>query len=155
MLNIITHPDPILTNKTKPVRLVDDGIKQLIAQMQEIMLAANGIGLAANQIGQPIQLAIIENNQSEGDTIPLTVIINPKIISASREVTIESEGCLSLPKIFVKVPRSNSISIKAQDENGDIRTIKAKGLFSRVIQHEVDHINGILITDYGEPEEQS
>lgn len=119
------------------------------------MQAANGIGLAANQIGQPIQLAVIENDHPESDTIPFTVIINPKILSASEEVTVESEGCLSLPKIFVKVPRSNSISIQAQDENGNARTIQAEGLFSRVIQHEVDHLNGILITDYGEPEEQS
>lgn len=155
MLEIETYPDPVLINKTKTVDLVDTGVKQLIAQMRETMQAANGIGLAANQVGQPIQLAIIENNHPEGNTIPFTVIINPKILSASREVTIESEGCLSLPKIFVKVPRSNSISIKAQDENGNVRTIQAEGLFSRVIQHEVDHLNGILITDYGEPEKQS
>lgn len=155
MLNIITHPNPILVNKTKPVSLVDAGVKQLIAQMRETMLAANGIGLAANQVGQPIQLAIIENNHPKNNTIPFTVIINPKILSASREVTIESEGCLSLPKIFVKVPRSKSINISTQDENGNVRTIKADGLFSRVIQHEIDHLNGILITDYGEPEEQS
>lgn len=155
MLEIITHPDPVLINKTKPVDLVDTGVKQLIAQMRETMREANGIGLAANQIGQPIQLAVIGNSHPNGDAIPFTVIINPKIISASRDVTIESEGCLSLPKIFVKVPRSKSISIKAQDENDNVQTIQAEGLFSRVIQHEIDHLNGILITDYGEPEEQS
>ena len=152
MLKIITFPDPGLVNRTKQISSVDVNVKKLIVQMRETLKSANGIGLAANQVGQSIQLAIIENNRTESEIIPFTVIINPKILSASRDITIESEGCLSLPEISVRVPRSNLIKISALDEYGNMRIIKARGLFSRVIQHEIDHLNGILITDYGESE---
>ena len=154
MLKIVVYPNNILTNKTKPVEKVDQKIAKLIADMRETMNSVNGVGLSANQIGEPIQLSIIENNKTEDKKIPFTVIINPRILSASKETMIESEGCLSLPEIFVKVPRSKTISIQCWDENENKRIIKAEGLFSRAIQHEIDHLNGILITEYGEPEKQ-
>jgi len=140
-LNIIKEGDPVLRKKADKVAKITPEIKQLIFDMGKSMKKAKGIGLAAPQVGKSIQLCLI--NTENG---PLA-LINPKIVWKSLRKDIEEEGCLSCPDVFGLVKRSKGIKVKFLDENGKIKKFKAKGLFARVIQHEVDHLNGILILD--------
>lgn len=152
-LKILTIPHKILTQKTKKVKVFDDRLKNLIKEMRITQESVAGIGLAAPQVGYPLQLAVIEyvppkdKDAKERKEIPLTILINPKIIRHSRTIEVKDEGCLSIPGIELPVARFQSIAIKTQEENGDWREIKAKGLLARIIQHEIDHLNGMLITD--------
>lgn len=157
-LKVVTVPDKVLKCKAKPVERIDEEIRSLIEDMRQTMHRHNGIGLAAPQVGRSIQLAVVEakkNDRPDSDSnveIPFTVLINPKIISASSNRVSDFEGCLSIPGVEVKVERPEMISIQFQDESGDNKNLKVNGLFSRIVQHEIDHLNGILITDHGPAE---
>lgn len=140
-LKVLTDNNPILHKKSTAVAEITNEIKQLILDMAETMKKEQGIGLAAPQVGQNIRLVVI--NTENG---PLA-LINPKILWRSLRKETEEEGCLSCPQVFVPVSRSKSVFVTALLENGKKRTFKAKGLFARVIQHEIDHLDGILITD--------
>ena len=151
-LKIVTSPDPILFRKAKQVKIFDEKLKKLTEKMNPVMHKADGMGLAAPQIGQSIQLAILEyipreEDKEKHEPIPFTVLINPKIIRKSKEMNTVEEGCLSLPDVNLDIPRHNEITVIFQDLEGSRKRINAKGLLSRMIQHEVDHLNGILITD--------
>jgi peptide deformylase len=148
----------ILTTKCKPVKLPDRTLKQLIADMFETMHAANGVGLAAPQVGLPIQLCVIEippetKELEDGTEVEVSpaeqyVFINPRITKMSDERLNRHEGCLSLPGWYADVPRAAWVSVEYQELNGKVRRIrKADGLLGHAIQHEVDHLNGILFTD--------
>jgi len=115
---------------------------KLAEDMLEIMIKNDGIGLSACQVGKNIRLFVVPREMSEH-----WVFINPKIIKVSRKTDVAEEGCLSLPGIFVPVKRVKSLKIKALDEKGEEFKLKAKGLLARVIQHEYDHLDGILIID--------
>jgi len=156
MLKLITIPNPILNQKAKPVSPIDANIRLLAESMYEVMKKANGIGLAAPQVGESLQVAIIEIPEERNKKktiisprIPLTVLINPKIIRAGREIEAAYEGCLSLPGIEVEVKRPAWVEVRYQNLSKEIMTLTAKDLFGRAIQHEIDHLNGILITDHG------
>lgn len=156
LLTIITEPSPILHQPAKEVVNFNREITNLIAQMRETMLRHDGIGLAASQIGKPIRLAIIEaktsgQKNSPKIEIPFSILINPKIISAGGKRVREIEGCLSIPGVEVEVERPGSIEIKFQNETGQRQRLFLDGLFSRIVQHETDHLNGLLITDHGKP----
>lgn len=114
--------------------------------MIETMLAEGGIGLAAPQIGQNIRLAVI-NKEADKSLSDHLVIINPKIFSASREMEESKEGCLSIPGVEVKVLRHKKIKVRFLDKSGQEQKLKATGLLSQVFQHEIDHLDGILIID--------
>jgi peptide deformylase len=143
MLKIQTNQNnPILRKKSEPVVTINDEILDLAKNMIETMIENNGIGLAACQVGKNIQVFVINPEYSKK-----CIFINPEIIKISKKTEINEEGCLSLPDVFVKKERPKSLKIKALDEKGRQFKIKAKGLLSRVIQHEIDHLNGILICD--------
>lgn len=143
ILPIVTGKDTeVLHRKTARIKdPISPDIRNLIPVMFDSLRVAEGIGLAAPQINQSIRLAVIE---IEGDR---TVMINPKITSYSREKILFEEGCLSLPGEFFLIERSERVTVRYQDEDGKEVKKRASGLFAIVIQHEVDHLDGILIAD--------
>jgi peptide deformylase len=144
ILNIQKNKDnPILRKKTEPVKEINTEIKQLALDMVETMEKNQGIGLAAPQVGKLFQIITVK---PEPDQQTL-VLINPKIKKTSRKKDVMLEGCLSLPDINLPVERAIKITVKGLDVNGKKIKIKAEGLLARAIQHEIDHLSGILITD--------
>ena len=153
-LTIITPENPILHEKAEPVARLDQELQTLIDQMIFTMRAANGVGLAAPQVGRSLRLAVIEtppDYDEDGVEIPdsreLFVIINPEIIWSSRRKTNGIEGCLSIPGYLGEVSRSQAIRVKGLDRRGRSLDLKLKGWDARVFQHEIDHLNGILYTE--------
>ena len=142
-LKIITIPDPILTKKTSPVKEFDAGLKKLVSQMIETCRKANGIGLAAPQIGKSIRLCIV--NLEHLGLAPF-VLINPRITKKSWKKIELEEGCLSIPSVFGMVKRPVKITVEALNLKGEKHRFDAEGMVSRVIQHEVDHLDGVLFT---------
>ena len=145
-MDIITEPNKILHQKLETVPEINPKIKELISAMRIKMVEAQGVGLAANQVGENLQVFVIDKKLAEENKVP-DAFINPEISEYSREKDEIEEGCLSLPDYFVTVPRSKKIKIKALDENGKKVRFKAKGFLARVLQHETDHLNGLLIKD--------
>jgi peptide deformylase len=146
-LKVETGTDnPILRKKAKPVRKIDRQLLKLLKDMEETMEVENGCGLAAPQIGQDIRVIMVKLNQSTDQELNIPMI-NPEIIFHSEETYIDSEGCLSLPKYFDDVERSMDIIVKYQNEKGKEQMLKLTELNARVVQHEVDHLEGILFSD--------
>jgi peptide deformylase len=137
---IVFHPDPVLEMECEDVKVFDKKLKKLISDMFDTMYEADGVGLAAPQIGVPIKVAVIDT----GDSEPIE-LINPRIIEQSGE-QLGPEGCLSFPGVFGEVTRAYKIKVEAQDKKGRHFTITAEDFFARAIQHEVDHLHGILFT---------
>jgi len=143
MLKIQTgQNNPILRKKSFRMEKIDINIQKLANDMLETMNKNNGVGLSACQIGKNIRMFVVPKELSKK-----WVFINPDIIKLSKRTNVREEGCLSLPKIFVPIKRAKSLRIKAFDENGKAFKLKTKGLLARVIQHENDHLNGVLIVD--------
>ncbi|HBO16928.1 MAG: Peptide deformylase [Candidatus Moranbacteria bacterium GW2011_GWE2_35_2-] len=141
-MEILHEPNPILRKKAKKIKNpLDKEIQELIPQMIETMRAAKGLGLAAPQIGKSIRLCVIEESGI------LYVLINPQIKSTSMEKIITEEGCLSVPGKWIPIERSDEIKVRYLNEKGEKCKIKARGLLARAFQHEIDHLNGILIID--------
>ncbi len=145
---IRTYPDPVLRNKTARVEKIDGSLDRLIQDMIETMHAAPGVGLAANQVGVPLQLAVIDLSGRENveQRHPLFVIINPEILSLEGSI-VEEEGCLSIPDYSEKVKRAAKVRVRAQDRTGKPFEIEAEGLLAKALQHEIDHLNGLLFVD--------
>lgn len=143
VLKIITVPDHILSTKTKPVEKIDRGVLDLVLDMIETCKSAQGIGLAAPQIGKSIRICVIDLEHM--GILPFA-LINPKITKKSWKKAEMEEGCLSIPGVFGIVKRPAKIKVKALNLNGKEKEIEADGLLARVIQHEIDHLDGILIT---------
>ena len=158
---IVRYGDPVLRAKGKRIEVIDDGIKQLAADMLETMYAAHGLGLAAQQIGLALQMTVVDVAQVQGnhpstmlidgkpvdlrDWMPM-VLINPRLeLVAERESA--SEGCLSFPDIHGDVPRSPTITVRTQLLDGREVGFEASGMLARAIQHEVDHLGGVLYID--------
>jgi len=146
---IRTYPDPVLRAKTSRVEKIDSSLDQLIQDMVETMHAAPGVGLAANQVGVSLQLAVIDLSTREdgGQRHPLLVIINPEILSQEGSVC-EEEGCLSIPDYAEKVKRAAKVTVRAQDRTGKHFELAAEGLLAKALQHEIDHLNGLLFIDH-------
>lgn len=145
-LKVLTYPHPTLRIKSEPVTKFDKILEKLLDDMVETMYAQEGIGLAAIQVGKPICAIVIDVSQKDKAEPGLTKLINPEIIETAEKTTY-NEGCLSVPEINEIVSRHKNIKIKAQDEKGNERIIDAGGLFSICIQHELDHLNGVLFID--------
>lgn len=135
----------VLRKKSTPVDNITERILNLIKDMTETMLKLDGVGLAANQIGKNIRIFVINPNLCKN-----FVFINPEIVKMSKKTELIEEGCLSLPNVFLKKERAKTLKINAIGENGKEFKVKAKDLLARVIQHEIDHLNGILIIDKNE-----
>jgi len=161
ILSIFQYGDPILRTKGKQIERIDNHIRELVASMIETMHAAHGVGLAAQQVGKALQLTVLDVSEVEdrASTMKLNgkevdpkasmplVLINPEIEVAGGATEIGSEGCLSFPEITGEIERAKSIIVHAQTLEDDKIDIEASGLLARAIQHEVDHLNGILFID--------
>ena len=145
--NIVIEPDPILRKKSDYLEKVDDELRRLMDDMLETMYAAPGIGLAAVQIGILKRLIVIDITKNDEKKDPL-FLINPEIISKSSNTSTYEEGCLSLPGHFAEIERPAECQVSYMDYNGKKKEMTAKGLLSTCIQHEVDHLNGVLFIDY-------
>lgn len=142
---ILRYGDPVLHRKAAPVAAVTPEIDRLIDDMRETMHAASGVGLAAPQIGEPLRVCLIDLSAGRRPDQVL-VLINPEVLGCEG-LQLKEEGCLSVPGIEATVPRPMRLSVRAMDRDGDVREIHAEGLLARAIQHEVDHLNGILFLD--------
>ncbi len=143
---ILTYPDPVLRKKVETVTSFDDALKQLAADLAETMYAAPGAGLAANQIGVCLRVVVIDISENKEEKKPL-VLVNPEIIE-KEGCQVDEEGCLSVIDLTANVERYSKILIKAQDLNGKTWEFPAEDFFARVIQHELDHLNGVLFIDH-------
>jgi|TARA_B110000259_G_scaffold135910_1_gene153088 peptide deformylase len=143
---ILTEPDPFLRQISSEVMKVDDEIRQLMDDMLETMYDAPGIGLAAIQIGVPKRIIVIDLSKEE-EKKPL-YFVNPKVIVKSKKNSTYEEGCLSVPGQFAEIDRPDKCHVNYLDYNGQKKEIKAEGLLATCIQHEIDHLEGILFIDY-------
>ena len=144
---IITVPDPILKQISSPIEKINVNEKKLIKDLKDTMYNANGIGLAAIQIGIPKRIVIVDVSKKD-DKRELHCLINPKIKKFSDVRSTYEEGCLSIPNTFIQIERPKEIEIEYIDENGKKNNMQCSGLLSTCIQHEVQHCDGILIIDY-------
>lgn len=144
---IVIEPDPILRKKSETLEKVDDELRTLLDDMLETMYTAPGIGLAAVQVGVLKRLIVIDVSKDKDKKNPL-FLINPEIISKSKKTSIYEEGCLSLPGHFAEIERPAECQIKFIDYDGKEKELKANGILATCIQHEIDHLDGILFIDY-------
>lgn len=147
-LPILEFPDERLRTKAAAVETVDDEVRKLIDDMLETMYDARGIGLAATQIDNHCRIVVMD--VSDDNSQPL-VLINPRYTPISDEKELLSEGCLSIPEYYAEVPRYLKVQLNALDRNGDAYELEAEGLLAHCIQHEYDHLEGVLFVDYLSP----
>ena len=148
---IIILPDKKLRLVSKPVEKVTTEVRKLADDMLETMYDAPGIGLAAIQVAQPLRLITMDlaKRDEDGESQPRPrVFINPEILSSSEELSVYEEGCLSIPEYYEEVERPERVKVKYLDLDGKAHEVTAKGLFATCIQHEVDHLNGVLFIDH-------
>src|SRR5262245_41062321 len=166
-LTIVQAGEPVLRRPARPLRpneIRSREIRELIQQMKETMYAAPGVGLAAPQIGQGIQLAVIEDRQEyikdwnteqlaerERKVVPFHVIINPRITAIGEEQVEFFEGCLSLANLMALVPRARKVLVECVNEHGERKVIEAGGWYARILQHEIDHLAGTMYVDHMHP----
>lgn len=144
---ILTAPDPRLKAICEPVTKVDDEIRKLIDDMADSMYEADGIGLAAVQIGVPKRVIVMDLDQKSGKRNP-RAFVNPKILWASDEMAVFEEGCLSVPEIWEDVERPARIKAEYLDRDGKLQTLEADGMLATCLQHEMDHLEGVLFIDH-------
>ena len=149
MLDIYTLDDEVLRTETEEVKVFDGALKMLIDAMFDTMMEADGVGLAGPQVGVSQKLFVVDTRR--GDRL---AFINPVILETSIEEVPFEEGCLSVPGVFHDVMRPQRVKVQAQDVNGKYFTVDADGFLARVIQHENDHLNGILFTDHVEEKDR-
>lgn len=146
---IITVPDPVLKTVAQPVDRVDDAIRAQFDRMLQTMYDAPGIGLAANQVNLLNRVLVMDVDMREGGLDPKPVFMaNPEIIWESEDISVMEEGCLSIPGQFAEVERPAIVRVKYLDYNNQAQELEAEGLLSHCVQHEIDHLNGVLFVDY-------
>ena len=145
-MDITKEPDKILHKKLGEVKEVTPEIKALISDMKKMMVELSGVGLAASQAGKDLQIFIIDEALAKENGVP-SAYINPEITEYSKNLAELEEGCLSLPGYWHEIKRAKKVKIKALDEDGKKIRFKAKGFLARVLQHEYDHLQGVLIKD--------
>ncbi len=145
VLTVLHYPDPRLHKVAKPVAVVDDRVRKIVADMAETMYAAPGVGLAATQVDIHERIIVIDVSEEQNQ---LMVFINPELVWASAEKKAWREGCLSVPEYYDEVERPDQILVKALDVNGKAFEVKADGLLSVCLQHEMDHLLGKVFVEY-------
>jgi peptide deformylase len=150
VLEIVKYPHPALRYASRPITEIDDGLRTTIRAMFDLMYAARGIGLAANQVALPFRFFILNLTADPEQRDQEKVFINPEIVKRHAMVEDE-EGCLSLPGLYAKVKRARKIRVRAYDLEGNLVEHDADELFSRAVQHETDHLEGKLFIDYLDP----
>lgn len=138
--------DRVLRQPAKRVTKIDDEVRQLARQMLQTMYSEDGIGLAAPQVGINKQIIVVDCEPDQPES-PALVLINPVITKTGQKTCVIQEGCLSIPQVYLDVSRPEQIEVSFKDENGKPRKITADGLLARVIQHEIDHLNGVMFVD--------
>lgn len=146
ILEIRTFPDEVLRKKNEPVQEIDETVLKLLSDMAETMRSANGVGLAAPQVGVNRRVIIVDPSAGE-DPAKVIKLINPEILELSGDPDVSEEGCLSVPGEYEIVTRPSRAVVKYMDETGEEQTIKAEGFLARAFQHEIDHLNGVLFID--------
>ena len=144
---LIILPDPVLRMVSKPVERVDTALFKLADDMLETMYDAPGIGLAAIQVGEPLRMLVIDLAKEDEKPAP-QLFINPEVIDCSEERSVYEEGCLSIPDYYAEVERPASVRVRHLDRDGKERETRAEGLLATCIQHEVDHLDGVLFIDH-------
>ncbi|MGH6816305.1 MAG: peptide deformylase [Hyphomicrobiaceae bacterium] len=147
ILELVKAPDPRLKLVSQPVPEVDRALRRLMDDMLETMKDASGIGLAAIQVGVPKRIAVIDLDPGGAKSNPI-YLVNPKIVATSEEQTTYNEGCLSVPEFWEDVSRPSRLTVEYTTEKGERQTIEADGLLATCLQHEIDHINGLLFIDH-------
>jgi peptide deformylase len=145
--DILVLPDPRLRVVSAPIERIDAGTRALVADMFETMYAAPGIGLAAAQIGVPRRVVTIDLAKKDEPRAP-QVFVNPRIVWSSQERSAYEEGCLSIPEYYEEVERPERVRVAFLDEKGEAREIEAEGLLATCLQHEIDHLDGVLFIDH-------
>jgi peptide deformylase len=148
LAQIRQYGDPALRLRAREVDTFDGDLHRLVERMRALMEDANGAGLAANQVGVLQRVVLVQI----GDDEPATALVNPRIVARSEETAVEEEGCLSLAGVTVPVERALTVTVEAQDERGEVRTLELHDLPARAAQHEVDHVDGVLMLDRTTPE---
>jgi peptide deformylase len=144
---IIKLPDPVLRRKAEPVENVDDGVRALLRDMLDTMYDAPGIGLAGPQVGVSRRLVVIDTAREEEPKAP-RLLINPEILSAGDERRVHEEGCLSIPEVYAEIERPALVRVRYVDEAGRIQEEDFRDLLATVVQHEIDHLDGVLFIDH-------
>lgn len=144
---LVILPDPLLRQVSKPVERFDAELKRFSQDMLETMYDAPGIGLAAVQVAEPVRMLVIDLSKEDEPKLP-QVFINPQILGRSNEINVHEEGCLSIPDYYADVERPASITVAYQDLEGNKHEINADGLLATCLQHEIDHLDGILFIDH-------
>lgn len=149
-MKIITVPNEILDKPTQPVTNFDENLRKLVRKMEEVLKKQHnpeGVGLSANQAGVNLRVAIVRLNPGEEGSVPkFLAVVNPEIVKRSGSTLVEYEGCLSIPNRYGQVARDERVTVKFQDLSGKELTITATGLIARIFQHEIDHLDGQLIS---------
>ena len=148
LMDIITIPDPILRQISKPIERVDDDLNRLIDDMFETMYDAPGIGLAGIQVGVDRRLLVIDPTRSDEDEPNPIAMINPEILTLSEEMSTYDEGCLSIPEVFAEVERPAEVRVRYTDRQGKTQELSCDGMMATVVQHEIDHLDGKLFIDF-------
>lgn len=144
---LVILPDPILRRSSVLVERVDDAMRRLADDMLETMYDAPGIGLAAIQIGEPLRLVVIDLSKDDEERAP-QIFINPEILTRSDAMGAYEEGCLSIPDYYAEVERPVGVRVRHLDRDGRMQEIEAEGLLATCLQHEIDHLNGVLFIDH-------
>ena len=146
LLEILEAPDPRLSTVCDPVARIDEDLLRLLDDMHHTMQAAPGIGLAAPQVGHLVRACVVDLGK-KGECEPL-FLVNPELIWRSEAIILDEEGCLSLPEQFGQVARAEEVRVRYLDREGEEQEVEGQGLLARCLQHEIDHLNGILFVDY-------
>lgn len=146
-MRILKYPHPTLRHKAKPLRRVDSELKRMIHQMLDVMYAGQGIGLAGNQVDLPYRLIVMNIKSDRNASHEEHVLINPVIVQRTGPMEEKEEGCLSLPEIYAPVKRPSKVLVEAYNLAGEEIRWELEGLYARVVQHECDHLDGVLFID--------
>jgi peptide deformylase len=146
-LPIRIYGDPVLRGRARPVVSFDDDLRALAAEMVDAMHEGDGIGLAAPQIGRPVRLIVVDAGAAGDEGGEARVLVNPEITDRSPETCVYEEGCLSIPEVRADVERPESITVRYRTLSGEAAEVRAGDLFARVLQHEIDHLDGRLFVD--------
>jgi peptide deformylase len=144
---LVILPDPALRQTSRPVERVDEALRGVARDMLDTMYDAPGIGLAAIQVGEPIRMLVIDLAKDDQPKAP-QIFINPEIVERSDETSVYEEGCLSIPDYYAEVERPASVRVKFLDADGKEQEVAAEGLLATCLQHEIDHLNGVLFIDH-------
>ncbi|MEO9614849.1 MAG: peptide deformylase [Nitratireductor sp.] len=144
---LVFLPDPVLRQVSKPLERVDETVRALADDMLETMYEAPGIGLAAIQVGEPLRMLVIDLSKEDEPRAP-QIFVNPEIVASVDERSVYEEGCLSIPDYYAEVERPAAVTVDYVDIDGKKRQVEADGLLATCLQHEIDHLNGVLFIDH-------